>query len=241
MIAFIAPYLGLKRTADAVIEKNSFPVATYLGNLNEGLQVAEKLEASGSRSIFISRGGTAKVIRENLFSQVIEIKVSPFDLLKILTPYIKQPGKRIGIVGFNSLLEPARSVCSILELDVKYYQIHDENEVFSKIDEIRKDHINVIVGDVISVKIAQKYDLFYHLIESTEESVKDAIEKAISLMSNIQLELEKLARSRAVFDSVKDGIISVDRYMKIDQFNAQAREFLLGKVSDGKTERAIHT
>ncbi len=231
-LVFIAPYHNLKKIAESVIAEHSLDIECYIGNLEQGLQIARKLEAE-SPCIFISRGGTASVIRDNLYSNVIEVKVSPFDLLQVLTPYIGDSQIRIGIVGFNSLLQPARSVCSILGLQVSYYRIKDEYEVFDKINQIRDDKIDVIVGDVISVRVARKYDLKYHLIESSEEAVKDAFDKALSIMSNIHLELEKLGKTRAVFDSVKDGIIAVDRDLKIEQFNLQAKEFLLGKYREG--------
>ena len=105
--------------------------------------------------------------------------------------------------------------------------------MFQKIEDIRKDKIDVIVGDVISVRIAEKYGLDYHLIESSEESVKTAIEKALSIMTNVQREMEELGKTRAIFDSVNDGIISLDKTLKIDQFNSQAREYLMGYSRKG--------
>ncbi len=232
MIAFIAPYLGLKRTADRVVEKYGFPVSTYLGNLNEGLEIAERLGSSG-RSIIVSRGGTAKLIGDHLPTQVIDIEVSHLDLMKILSPYISNPEVSLGIVGFKSLLKPARQVTETLGINARFYRIHDEGEVFQKIEDIRKDKIDVIVGDVISVRIAEKYGLAYHLIESSEESVKTAIEKALSIMTNVQREMEELGKTRAIFDSVNDGIISLDKTLKIDQFNSQAREYLMGYSRKG--------
>lgn len=231
MIAFIAPYLGLKQLVDKVIDSRGYPVSCYLGNLGDGLNIAEDLETKG-RTLFISRGGTAKILKESLSSQVIEIRISFLDLLEVFKPLIGS-GKKIGVVGFSSLVEPSKAICSSLGIEACYYIVKDENEVFSKFDDIRNDGIEFIVGDVISVRISEKYKIEYHLIESGEDSISEVIEKALIIQSNIQLELEKLGKIKAIFNSVKDGILSVDKEGRIEQFNIQARDYLQGSGSRG--------
>ena len=224
MIAFIAPYLGLKRLVDNVVESQGYPVTCYLGNLNEGLSIAEELESQG-RTIFISRGGTAQLLQKNMTSQVIEIRISFLDLLEVFKTFIGTTQK-IGVVGFSSLVEPSRAICQSLGINAHYYIVEDENEVFSKIEAIQHDGIEYIVGDVISVRIAEKYKIKFHLIESGLDSVKEVIDKALIIESNIKTELEKLGKILAIFNSVKDGIISIDKDGHIEQYNLKAKEYL---------------
>lgn len=224
MITFIAPYLGLKQLVDKVIESHEYSVSCHLGNLTEGLSIAKKLESQG-RTIFISRGGTAKILQENISSQVMEIRISFLDLLEVFKSLIDS-SQKIGVVGFASLVEPSKAICSTLGIKANYYIVEDENEVFQKFDDIQDDGIEFIVGDVISVRIAEKYQIEYHLIESGEDSICEVIENALIIQSNLQMELEKLGKIRAIFNSVKDGILSVDEKGNIDQFNTQARDYL---------------
>ncbi|MBI9104776.1 MAG: sigma 54-interacting transcriptional regulator [Spirochaetales bacterium] len=225
MIVFIAPYQGLKKIADEVIRDYGFPVKSCLGNLSDGLAIARTLEEQG-RTLFISRGGTAQLLRENLSSQVIGIRISFLDLLEVFKEFIGT-GRKIGVVGFPSLVEPSRAICRTLSINAAFYEVKNENEVFSKIDQIRKDGIDFIVGDVISVKIAEKYKIDFHLIESGPDSVREGIEKALAIQSNIKMELEKLGKIRAIFNTVKDGILSVDAEGRIEQYNAQALDYLI--------------
>ena len=224
MIAFIAPYIGLKRLVDTFLESNEYPVKCYLGDLNEGLNIASELE-SQERTIFISRGGTAQLLRNNISSQVIEIRISFLDLLEVFKTFIGT-NQKIGVVGFSSLVEPSRAICQSLGINAHYYIVEDENEVLSKIEAIQRDKITFIVGDVVSVRVAKKYNMKFHLIESGLDSVKEVIEKALIIQSNINTELEKLGKIRAIFNSVKDGMLSINKEGRIEEYNKKAEEYL---------------
>ena len=112
-MAFIAPYQIIQDKARSIIATNGYPAKSYLGNLQEGVEVARQALADGAH-IIISRGGTARLIREQLNVEVIEVNASYLQLLSYISEETTA-SSRISIVGFRPFLNLAQPVCDIFE------------------------------------------------------------------------------------------------------------------------------
>lgn len=171
----IAPYQGLKKVIEQLGEEDKqLDIHVVYGNLKEGLEAAKSAEEQGYEMI-LSRGGTAKLIKEEVSIPVIDIQVSGYDVLRVLT-LAKDYSGRVAILGFPSISHGAATICSLLEIDIATYTIYDESEVEPKLNEIKKQGFDVIIGDVITVETARKLGLQEILITSGSESVKEAFQ-----------------------------------------------------------------
>ena len=63
VIAFIAPHERISIAAQSIVEASGYPAKIYLGDLQQGVRAARQAMAEGAK-IFISRGGTARLIRQ---------------------------------------------------------------------------------------------------------------------------------------------------------------------------------
>lgn len=171
----IAPYQGLKKVIEQLGEEDKqLDIHVVYGNLKEGLEAAKSAEEQGYEMI-LSRGGTAKLIKEEVSIPVIDIQVSGYDVLRVLT-LAKDYSGRVAILGFPSISHGAATICSLLEIDIATYTIYDESEVEPKLNEIKKQGFDVIIGDVITVETARKLGLQEILITSGSESVREAFQ-----------------------------------------------------------------
>src|SRR5664280_1370253 len=85
-IAFIAPYEAILETGEQVVANLglSEKVDCYLGWLNEGVEIARRVEASGV-DVIISRGGTAELIaKAGIQVPIVEIPITIQDLSEAL-------------------------------------------------------------------------------------------------------------------------------------------------------------
>lgn len=89
----IAPYNGLKELMITLGEKEEFELQVEIGDLEEGLTLAKDAIHNGI-DIIISRGGTAELIQRELTIPVVEIEVSGYDMLRVLTLAKGYPGKK---------------------------------------------------------------------------------------------------------------------------------------------------
>jgi|GEM_PF-1606300 len=223
MIALIAPYAKMKELADSVLHRYDLPIHTVVGDLGEAMESAR--QAAAEVFIIVSRGGTAKLIRDTLGVDVIEIGISQYELLRILKPYIGAK-KRVAVVGFRSLTEPAEKLCNILGISVSALPVDHEEEIGARMKALQDLDIDCLIGDMVTIRSAKGIKADLHLIESDTDAIIDALDKAAVVARSIWLQRESDLRIRAVFNTVQEGIISVDKSGIIDQINSKAGEML---------------
>ncbi|MGP4061107.1 PrpR N-terminal domain-containing protein [Halobacillus sp. H74] len=181
----IAPYQGL-----AEIAKNYKDVDPHLkvdvksGNLEDGVGIAKQAEADGY-DLIISRGGTASLIEEKVKVPVVDIKVSGYDILRILT-LLRGTNGKAALVGFANISRGASTICSILDMDVRTITITNSDEVTEKLEELKADGFSVVIGDVVTVHEAEKTGLQGILITSGKEAVLEAFDEAKRLYHLLQ-------------------------------------------------------
>lgn len=232
MIVVIAPYQKLKETADVLGPSYDMPIKTVIGDLSEGLFLAK--QAMEEDAILVSRGGTAKLIRDILGANVIEIGVSQYDLLKILKPFIGSKSK-IVISGFKALTAQAEKLCTLLGIDAVYLPIDSEDEMPKRILEAENLDIACFIGDMVAIKSAGNLGVPLALLESGVDSVREALDKAILVARDTVFRSKSERQLKAVVNTVREGIIAVDRLGTITLLNKTARE-LLGRDLQEKND-----
>ncbi|MFH2113312.1 MAG: sigma 54-interacting transcriptional regulator [Spirochaetota bacterium] len=237
MIVFIAPYEKLKDIADTLAPSYDIPIQTIVGNLGEGLTAAKA--ALGQDAIVVSRGGTTKLIQETLGIEVIEIGLSHLDLITILKPFIGS-SRKLAVVGFHSLTDHAEKLCQVLDLPALFLPIDNESEIDSRMKELVALKIDCVIGDMISTKAAQNAGIDFCLIESGPEAVKEALDKAAIVARSLHARRENETRLTAILNTVKEGILSLNKYGKIDLLNRTASKLLgLNAVIGTSAENAL--
>ena len=82
-VAIIVPYSELKQAAEEVVAEMKANVLVLEGDLSEGVAAARQAVKNGAE-VIVSRGGTAMLIAQSIDVPVVEIKVSPFDMIRCL-------------------------------------------------------------------------------------------------------------------------------------------------------------
>ncbi len=223
MVLLIAPFESMKRMADTLVGAFDIPIKTVVGNLQDSLEHARSAVADGR--IIVSRGGTAKLIHDTLGIEVIDIGISQFELLRVLKPFIGVK-KHVAVVGFRSLTEHVEHVCTILDIPITCLPVDKESEVESQIQSIADLQIDCLIGDMIAIRTAKRMNAELHLIESDEYAISEALAKAALIAKRLRMQRESEIRIEAVFNSVQEAIIAVDRKGIVDHANLKASELL---------------
>lgn len=108
---------------------------------------------------------------------IIEIKVSGYDILRILT-LVKDYSAHPRIIGFPNICQGFVSVSNLLGVHIPYTIIHDQEEVAEAVQQAKAGGAQTIIGDTITCKTAEAYGLQSILITSGKESVLEAFEQA---------------------------------------------------------------
>lgn len=216
-IAFIAPYESLHLMALEIIAAGNYPAKSYLGDRAEGVAAARNAMAEGAK-VIISRGGTARMINEELGVAPIEVLVSGRNILEYVYEHTTV-GTRIAIVGYRQFINAIEPVCRILKRQRAAFEIgagEPSDKVMDKVAAWRPD---VILGDAVSVGLAMKRGLPCHLVESDAASLTKAFERAVLMLSNINRHLANAEKLSAVLDCTQEGTMLVNSAGVIEEVN----------------------
>ncbi|MEK4305580.1 sigma-54-dependent Fis family transcriptional regulator [Oceanobacillus sp. FSL K6-0251] len=204
-VLVIVPYEGLLEMMKEVSQEvEDIELQVELGNLSEGVAIAKNAENEGYH-VIVSRGGTASMIQEAVSIPVIDIQVSGYDVLRILT-LVKGFSGKAAIVGFSNITQGAATISELLDLDIKTLTITRDSEVKEKLLELSKDGYEVVIGDVVTVQTAKQLGMTGVLITSGKEAVIDALEetrRSYRLFSRLQ---QNIAFMETILDSEEQAI-----------------------------------
>lgn len=176
-ILAIAPYPGLYDVLhEAAIEDPDISMRIEIGDLQEGVSLALQAELRGF-DLIISRGGTASLIRGAVTLPVVDIQVSGYDMLRVLT-MVKDSKKKMGVVGFPNVCRGAKIVRDLLQLDFPIFQFESEKQVGDTLKQVQQQGVELILGDVVTVDTAHKLGMIGFLITSGREAVREALAEA---------------------------------------------------------------
>lgn len=236
-IAIVAPYEGLREMAEQVVQGRGYDIDTFAGDLDRGLGYARQALGRGKK-IIISRGGTAKVIREILKVPVVEIKVTGYDLLRVLYPF-RKTDQRIAVIGYDNVIFGSRSIAEIIGGEIVYLPIVEEAEIDEAIEKACLA-ADIVVGDTLAVRKAREKGLAYRLVKSGEEAVINAIDEAVELCKALEEEVEKRERYMTILNAISEGVMAVNQDEEIIIYNPGAeklfekpREEVLGRKASG--------
>lgn len=233
----IVPYEGLFELMKEIQQEvKDFQFDIELGNLHEGAAIAKAAENKGYH-VIISRGGTASLIQKAVSIPVIDIQVSGYDVLRILT-LVKGFSRKAAIVGFSNITQGAATICRLLDFDINALTITKETEVKEKLSNLKNLGYEVIMGDVVTVNAAKQLGLTGVLITSGKEAIIDALEearRAYRIFSRLQ---KDVSLYQSILDSDTQAIVVFNREEKIvyenDAFNKEFHRINVENSTDIK-------
>ncbi|WP_371378361.1 sigma 54-interacting transcriptional regulator [Sporomusa aerivorans] len=184
--------------------------------LEEAIAVASAAEKAGYQAI-ISRGGTAAIIRQYVNIPVVEIKVTGYDILRVLYPY-RETAATVAIVGYDNVVLGCRAVSQILNitireflLNVKIEQIYDWPVINGQVNQLLKDNgITEVVGDVVVQSKLCLENINIKLITSGQEALLQAVAEAGQIIAVREMEKREAERLQTILNFVHDGVIATD-------------------------------
>lgn len=196
----IAPYEELNHSMHIISEQYPEVETTiYTADLVEGQTLAAELYTDGYYAI-ISRGGTAKLIRQVVSLPVIDVSLSIYDVLSSIR-LAENYTNNFAIVGYPSITEKAHLLCDLLGYKIEIHTIDETLDTDALLDTLVDKNYELILCDAITNCIALLKSLNTILITSGFESIKSAYEDALSIIDHV----EQVKHKKEI---MKKGILS---------------------------------
>ncbi|MDN7242711.1 PrpR N-terminal domain-containing protein [Planococcus sp. N028] len=211
-IGFISPYEAMvPMIEDLKRDHADLEINAKVGNLEKGVELAREMEQQGT-DVIISRGGTAKLIREAVEVPVIDVHMSGYDLLRSIMLASGHSKEKKALVGFSNITLGAESIVSLLEIDMEVVTIAEASEVEPILLKLKTTGYTQILGDVVTVNVATQLGLNGLLIQSGREAILESLEEARYLFTSQQKNQQLLRIMRQLLkEREQDVLITSDK------------------------------
>lgn len=236
----VAPYQGLADLLKNSIKgEKRIELDVEIADLEEALPLTRRAEQQGY-DVIVSRGGTASLLRNHTSLPVVEIPVSGYDILRVLT-LIKDSNSKVAIIGFPNVCEGAATILNLLNFDIPLYPVESANEVPGVVQKAFRNGASIVLGDVVTVRTAK--DLGYHgiLITSGKESVEEALQHVERVADIYQSGRAQADFYKNMTELAPYGILVLDKHGKIVYANKSAADLTGREIQrlQGRNLRAI--
>lgn len=242
----IAPYPALEHVMEECLKiENELNMHIELANLQEAIPIAKEAEKQGIE-IIISRGGTAQLIEQEVNIPVVDIHVSGYDMLRVLTLANDYPGKK-AIVGFSNITIGAKAITDLLDIPIEVFTIEDAIEVEPLVNQLKIDGYELIIGDVITRDAAAKCKLAGILIQSGREAIFSAIKEVKSIYrmlrkQRIQMTIMQTVIERKLSDAIvvsSEGNIVYENWERFDRTPVLIKKLLNGIKQKNESQEEL--
>lgn len=232
----IAPYSGLKELASQIAdEQQELEIIVEQADLREALPILNRYAQEGIEFI-VSRGGTARLIREHTAIPVVEIQVSGYDILRSLI-LIKEYKQKVELIGFPNICRGVVSVAHLLDIDIPYTTIHSQDEVDEAVSMAKAKGVQVLLGDTVTVQTAEKYGLQGMMITSGRESVLEAFQQVQEINAMFNPLKRKQGAYQRVLHSSSDGFALFSAQGDVLEYNEALLKLINARKEPQEAER----
>lgn len=224
-ILAIVPYEGMREVLlQEASRRDDVLLDVFFGDLQDGAAIA-KARAKSGYDVIISRGGTAGLIKESVHLPVIDAVPTIYDLLRFVRMADNLSAK-FAIVGFANVTLVAKKLFDIIDRDIDIYTLKQSSDAEEVIQRLAKQGYTLIIGDVITVDTAKRFQMNSILIASGEESIQNALNEAVYYQKLID---NTLQHNLFFQDIIEESNLSIVVY------NAQ-EQLLYSSLSDNQLE-----
>lgn len=176
----IAPYESLRAAMVRIAKtRNDISVDIYLGNMKEGVEIA-KFHQNENYDVIISRGATARLIKEEVYIPVISVDFSTYDILRAIKLAENYP-YRYAVLGFPGITKKARILCDLLQKDMEIITIYREEDAKDAVKDLKQRGFSMVICGTVGEDYAKQMGLSSILVLSGDESVESAFDQAVEM------------------------------------------------------------
>jgi propionate catabolism operon transcriptional regulator len=196
----------------------------------EAIETARELMRGGAEvDVFLSAGANAAWLRAHADVPVAVITPSGLDIMRAIAT-ARRIGPRIGLVTFGTTTPELDQLDEVYRLGISQRSYTSIAEAETAVRSLAAQGVDVIVGPSAVTDLTEQVGLPGVFIY-TQNSVREAIDRAIEIARIARTEEARRARIDAILRHLDEAVIAVDPQGRIESLNP-AMERLLGISSE---------
>ena len=158
-------------------EYDGLELTISVGDLAKGLELAQK-GFHANFDVIISRGGTARLLKQSVSLPVIEIGTTVYDVLCTLQRANIHEG-RVAIVGYSNITQDMGILRTLLPYQLDVFTIQSSSQAVTTLQYLRREEYASVLCDMVTYTAAKEMDVNAFLITSSAESIRAAFDQAV--------------------------------------------------------------
>ena len=227
-ILFIAPDEIIADTARSVLNEGIEGVHIEIGLLDQAVPIARKYEEVAD--VLITRGGTVSHLKKaGISTPVVELHVTGQDIaesIKRALDIYSGKNPRVAVITFHNMIHSFEAFSDLLKIDIIKRYLETGDETRDVINEAAAKGAEIIIGGVITKKIAEEMGFPAVEIRSGEESVRQSLRDAEQIIYARTIEQKRNREIAAILETTHDGVISINAAGKFSITNKAAVKLL---------------
>lgn len=230
-IAVLLPRESMLKQAKKVIQEehleiHSLKVIETVDTIAEARKVVED-----GAEIIVARGAQALYIKSYTEIPLVEIKLTGQELgllIKKAKQLILKPVPSITIIGHKNMYSDMSYFEEIFDIKLQTIFINNIDQIESAIEHAITMGTDLLIGGDVVNRLARQKGIPSLFVESTEDSIRDALKIARQMSYTAETEKRHIAQFEAVLDASFNAIIKIDIQKNVTIVNPPF-ETLIGK------------
>ena len=173
--------------------------------LKDVLEKARNMEKNGEADVFLSAGGTAKLLSGNLSNPLVEIKVTGFDILAALKED-KLYSDTVGLITYESKIPYLENLSGLLNISIQQYTYQRISDIEEILTQLQNEAVKVVIGGSFLQEVISNKGIKGIFIYSSD-GVTRALDTAVQIAFSKKAEARKAEELRAILAFSYEGII----------------------------------
>ncbi|MBU2647495.1 sigma 54-interacting transcriptional regulator [bacterium] len=222
---------GLFSSTDSLIDQvkaisadQNIDLEVSTNTMDQAIPDAKRMEAAGVE-VLLSGTTTDIFLRENVKIPVIDFRLEALDVVENAIQASKK-AKKIVIPILKKSIGDISLLGNLLGVEIGQFIYENAEGVRNILNEAKEHGYEMVIGGGYVTRYAREIGLSTIDYHRTEQSIRESIESAITIVRSSREAREKSHRYRVILDSASDGVIAVNEQGRITEINRTACDVL---------------
>lgn len=201
-----------------------------LATMEDAVSVAREFLDEGVE-VILGGGGTGSLLAQTLGQPVVKIARTHADIVRALIK-AKDYGSYIGLTSFATPTDGIEIFEELLSVKIRQIVFKTTEDLINGISGAFDEGVKCMVGGGICKNIIASLGGIGIVVLPSKEVILQALREARAIASVRRREQEDLAQLRTILETIKEGVIVIDKGGKVKIFNQMATDIFGIKLKE---------
>lgn len=220
--AFVSNSAELGELVKCYADPSTEDLVIKLATMEEAVSVAREFLDEGVE-VILGGGGTGSLLARTLGQPIVKIARTYADIVRALIK-AKKYGSYIGLTSFATPTDGIEIFEDLLSIKIRQIVFNTTEELINGISVAFDEGVKCIVGGGVCKKIITSLGGVGIIVLPSKSVILQALREARAIASVRRREQEDVAQLRTILETIKEGVIVIDKGGKVKIFNQMAAD-----------------